>query len=617
VVCYIPIKPWNVDWISLAQNIKKKNIFNFENFANFFKTSVIKNTPMSNNSTLAECKTLTRRRIATCQLDAINARIDNLTVNTINGSEESDCFIVEGSDTALGPPIYGTADVCHGERLRIWSQTIDINVQQGSALVNLEYDIVNNLCLQKSLAFDAQNCLGYAITYGQTLFVATTGSDVTGARERLDCPFATPWAAVAAAQPGDTVIVFPGTYTSAAPAASNQRLVAHLVRTYCYPGVIIQFTNFAGPLPFFDDGNPMVAEFRGFATILSNVVNFGNNVMLTNAASDLILEANRFQHLVRLFISNCRRFHYTVKEDVTTLIGHAVAVRLPANTDADIKYHTDTMTLANVRAWTPYDFRNIGINGQLDVWAGQLNLFGTSNEGIAYIQTVTAHKKIHVDSVVQNQNAGADPTYHRAILVMRNPQGSFDIKFPSIENADGNGYHGNTIVTRGAGASPATGSIELAGTWVIDCRGAGGVDPSNNLNSFDPDSRINVKVSANVFGSDNALYNRAFLNLTNAPSFLTLSGRIKYQMLSGTNQTLNNCLQWQNNSVRAPILRELIAVTDFDIAPPAQTGPISNTALGPAAGLPMYNVFSNRDLSSIITSTPFPGEFQFDPAVDI
>src|SRR5579884_351517 len=70
---------------------------------------------------------------------------------------------------------------------------------------------------------------------GQSLFVSTNGNDATGLRGDASKPFATPKAAVNAAQAGDTVIIFPGTYTN------QNNLGKNLVNLYTYPGAIISY----------------------------------------------------------------------------------------------------------------------------------------------------------------------------------------------------------------------------------------------------------------------------------------------------------------------------------------------------------------------------------------
>lgn len=69
---------------------------------------------------------------------------------------------------------------------------------------------------------------------GNTLFVSKTGDDATAAREDGIYVYDTIEAALAAAQAGDCIIIFPGTYQYTAPWEITLSL--HI---YCYPGVIL------------------------------------------------------------------------------------------------------------------------------------------------------------------------------------------------------------------------------------------------------------------------------------------------------------------------------------------------------------------------------------------
>lgn len=59
------------------------------------------------------------------------------------------------------------------------------------------------------------------ITRGNTLFVSKTGDDATASRENMACHYETVEAAIADAQGGDTVVVYPGTYSLSTPIQKN------------------------------------------------------------------------------------------------------------------------------------------------------------------------------------------------------------------------------------------------------------------------------------------------------------------------------------------------------------------------------------------------------------
>jgi len=66
------------------------------------------------------------------------------------------------------------------------------------------------------------------------VFVSKNGDDSTGARERLDLPFLTVSAALASANSGDTIIIYPGNYTT-------NDLVQNGKRIYAFPGTVLRF----------------------------------------------------------------------------------------------------------------------------------------------------------------------------------------------------------------------------------------------------------------------------------------------------------------------------------------------------------------------------------------
>lgn len=103
------------------------------------------------------------------------------------------------------------------DRLRISNSGVEI-------LDTLKIDTVTNSPSEDSLLVwrAADKILGFrsastltaasSLPVAKSVFVTASGSDSTGVRGRLDLPFATINAANTAAQPGDTVFVFPGVY---------------------------------------------------------------------------------------------------------------------------------------------------------------------------------------------------------------------------------------------------------------------------------------------------------------------------------------------------------------------------------------------------------------------
>lgn len=105
-----------------------------------------------------------------------------------------------------------------------------------------------------------------ATTIANTLYVHTNGSDVTGTRERWDLPFATPWAAVAAANAGDTVIVSAGTYTLIG--TGTEKIVKDGVRVLMAPGAVLVVDATSTTQPLSDDGVAIVSYIYGEGSIV-------------------------------------------------------------------------------------------------------------------------------------------------------------------------------------------------------------------------------------------------------------------------------------------------------------------------------------------------------------
>lgn len=81
------------------------------------------------------------------------------------------------------------------------------------------------------------------ITVNNTVFVMKNGSDATGTRQRLDLPFLTLSAAQTAAQSGDTIIVYPGTYTSNGLGKNGVNWYFYLGANIVTTGVLWDCTN--------------------------------------------------------------------------------------------------------------------------------------------------------------------------------------------------------------------------------------------------------------------------------------------------------------------------------------------------------------------------------------
>lgn len=501
-----------------------------------------------------------------------------------------------------------------GQRLRTDRLSVctsaDITNIEANTIVTNNLTVLNqlNICVNKSLRFDAAGCLGYGIDYGNTVFVATTGNNATGMRERIDCPFATPWDAVNAsnnnvnaAQPGDTVIVLPGTYIMSGNdnPADPARLVKNGISVFCFPGVSIQFTATGGaaPQPFSDLGSTMVAQFRGYAQVISNY-SADRNRILTQPGSSLILEGDEFIHAVRFFNSNGSLYHFKARRDEISNVnnhGHILAHRQPLNTIIDLKYEVDEAIVESQLGgigWSQYDFRGFNENSKLDVWIGRLTMTDTSRVGVIHMETMIGQNKLHIDNLVQRGTPTVN--FNKSILYLNVTGGEYDIRIRGINNADGQGFRGNPIISYTNGATLSSGTIEMEGrlSMIVD----GIIDPTNGLN-FAPGSQVTLLLQMEVDAVVGV--NRAFLDVSSCPNTIVVSGRVRY---TGAGDSLQAPFQLNNNSASSASFKDL-TIQVINLAPPFVTATI-----GAAVPVNFMNVWCNVNVPvAVVTDTLLAG----------
>jgi len=137
------------------------------------------------------------------------------------------------------------------------------------------------------------------IPIGRSVFVSTLGDDKTGQRERLDRCFASPIAAVAAAQAGDTVFVFPGEYPLASTLQLNKRISLKLLgQTRLFGEPIEIYTSEAvsleGGMIHSPGGTPLIVN-SGIVTvrdctIQTDATSNQDAILLGGSKSSLLLE---------------------------------------------------------------------------------------------------------------------------------------------------------------------------------------------------------------------------------------------------------------------------------------------------------------------------------------
>jgi len=137
-----------------------------------------------------------------------------------------------------------------------------------------------------------------------TVFVTGNGSDVNGISYRFDRPFATPWAAVAAAFAGDTVVVYPGIYTLGAD-AGTEKVVKDGVVLFMMNGATLRFEGAGTSQPFSDGGVATIAGIDGYGRI--EWARATDMQTASNVGSDYLLRLSSFEG-GRILCTDYRRF---------------------------------------------------------------------------------------------------------------------------------------------------------------------------------------------------------------------------------------------------------------------------------------------------------------------
>lgn len=116
------------------------------------------------------------------------------------------------------------------------------------------------------------------VIHQNTLYVSTTGNDLTGTRHDITKPFLTIAEAASAALVGDTIMVLPGTYNE----GLTQWLVSD-VNYFFYPGSVVETPSNCVR----DGGAAMNIRIFGYGSFTSNS---GSGISLTNASTTIHME---------------------------------------------------------------------------------------------------------------------------------------------------------------------------------------------------------------------------------------------------------------------------------------------------------------------------------------
>lgn len=121
------------------------------------------------------------------------------------------------TSTAPNPNIYLSGNI-----------PVVIDSRSKGLILQFTYDTLNNPIFTESARADTISTATLNVVVGNTVFVSKSGDDATGLRQSLKYHFLTVEAAMAVAVAGDIVVVYPGTYTFAAP-VSKDGVTLHLM----------------------------------------------------------------------------------------------------------------------------------------------------------------------------------------------------------------------------------------------------------------------------------------------------------------------------------------------------------------------------------------------------
>ncbi len=113
-----------------------------------------------------------------------------------------------------------------------------------------------------TLALSASYAPGVTLNTGKTIYVATTGNDSTGAVGNISKPYLTLESASLAATSGDTIIVFPGSYTVTTTATNG--IAKDGVNYFFHPGTTVSKSS-SGHI-FYDTGFTLPCNVFGYGS---------------------------------------------------------------------------------------------------------------------------------------------------------------------------------------------------------------------------------------------------------------------------------------------------------------------------------------------------------------
>jgi hypothetical protein len=422
------------------------------------------------------------------------------------------------------------------------------------------------------------------VTVSNTLFVMPSGDDGTGTRERLDLPYATPWAAVAAASSGDTVVVFPGTYANVNTTTTDY-LAKNGVTIHMHKGAIISYTGSANTIrPLYDQGVATTFTITGQGTLqLTQFTSGGTGVANLHASSSSVYNIELDSLTVRNRWRSSSGGYLKIKSRLITLEQpEFIAFRNAAATASVFILEADEITQTGAsNILTPFDFRNFSTTGSVNInvktfKAGRV--FG--GLGVFYFDAVHGSVNMKIDRFIEN-NTNLSGT--RPIFYVANGIGEFDIDIRNINHTGGlfNFASAGAVVTRG--------KLKLHGL----------ITPYTGHTCtmvFNTGSKVEIDLDI-VY---NDLFGTEVFTMTNVKDTVFVTGKIKHT-IGAQNPATSFMFRNENSggvATSMATLKNLTVQTGFDY--------LVNGA-GPLAGnVKCMGVYSNKPLGANHTATIEP-----------